>query len=54
MELKLRSAGNRNMAVAILVLLVITILALALSWRIYGDNRALMNQLVNNLSLIHI
>lgn len=54
MELKLRSAGNRNMAVAILVLLVITILALALSWRIYGDNRALMNQLVNNRQTIVI
>lgn len=52
MELKLRSAGNRNMAVAILVLLVITILALLLCWRIYGDNRALMNQLLNNKQTI--
>ncbi|MBS0883464.1 hypothetical protein JK231_23005 [Pantoea sp. JGM49] len=52
MEYKLRSAGNRNMAVAIMVLLVITILALVLCWRIYIDNRALMNQLVSNRQTI--
>ena len=52
MEYKLRSAGNRNMAVAIMVLLVITILALVLCWRIYSDNRALMNQLVSNRQTI--
>ncbi|QHM74031.1 TraE/TraK family type IV conjugative transfer system protein [Mixta intestinalis] len=52
MELKLRSAGNRNMAVAILVLLVITILALGLCWRIYSDNQALTNKLLNNRQTI--
>lgn len=54
MEYKLRSAGNRNMAVAILVLLVITILSLGLAWRVYSDNRALMAQLVNNRQTIII
>lgn len=52
MEYKLRTAGNRNMAVAIIVLLFMTILALALAWRIYGDNQQLTKKLLNNRQTI--
>ncbi len=48
MEYKLRSAGNRNLAITILVLLVMIILSLGLCWRMYSDNRALTAQLLDN------
>lgn len=54
MEYRLRTAGNRNMAIALMVLLVMVILALGLCWRMYSDNRALMARLVNNRETIVI
>lgn len=52
MEFKLTAARNRNLSVAIVILLIISILSLALCHRLYSDNRALTEALVNNRQTI--
>jgi conjugal transfer pilus assembly protein TraE len=52
MEYKLKATGQRNMAVAIVIFVVISVLSLGLCFRIFNQNTALTQQLLNNRQII--
>lgn len=52
MEYNLKSRRDRNLALALVIMLIIAAISGLLAHRLYSDNRALTNALLNNRQLI--
>ncbi|WP_272664089.1 MULTISPECIES: TraE/TraK family type IV conjugative transfer system protein [unclassified Providencia] len=54
MDINLKKSYERTLAVTVIVLVFMTILAIGLCYKLYSDNKSLVNALVNNKETIYL